>query len=74
MNEYLFAEITRSIMESLASENTSRLRAMETANHNIGEKLENLRRSENTLRQEAITSELLDIVTGSEVILSSSGS
>jgi len=67
-NEYLFAEITRSVMESLASENGSRLRAMETTDHNIGDKLEGLRRSENALRQEAITSELLDIVTGVEAI------
>lgn len=68
-NEYLFAEITRAVMESLASENGARLRVMEAADHNIGDQLEVLRRSENALRQEAITSELLDIVTGSEAIL-----
>jgi F-type H+-transporting ATPase subunit gamma len=70
-SEYLFAEITRAVMESLASENGARLRVMETANHNIDDKLEGLRRSENALRQEAITSELLDVVTGSEAILGS---
>lgn len=68
-SEYLLAEITRAIMESLASENGARLRAMETADHNIGDKLEDLRRQEHTLRQEAITSELFDVVTGSEAIL-----
>lgn len=68
-SEYLFAEITRAVMESLASENGARLRVMEAADHNIGDKLEALRRSENALRQEAITSELLDVVTGSEAIL-----
>jgi len=73
-SEYLFAEITRAVMESLASENGARLRVMETADHNIGDKLEGLRRSENALRQEAITSELLDVVTGSEAILGSAGS
>lgn len=67
--EYLFAEITRAVMESLASENGARLRVMETADHNIGDKLDGLRRSENTLHQEAITTELLDVVTGSEAIL-----
>lgn len=72
-NEYLFAEITRAVMESLASENGARLRLMEAADHNIGEKLKDLRRSENTLRQEAITSELLDVVTGSEAILGGLG-
>jgi len=69
--EYLFAEITRAVMESLASENGARLQVMESADHNIGDKLESLRRSENALRQEAITSELLDLVTGSEAILKS---
>ena len=72
-SEYLFAEITRAVMESLASENGARLRVMETADHNIGDKLEGLRRLENTLRQEAITSELLDVVTGSEAILGGVG-
>jgi F-type H+-transporting ATPase subunit gamma len=72
-SEYLFAEITRAVMESLASENGARLRVMETADHNIGDKLEGLRRWENALRQEAITSELLDVVTGSEAILTDVG-
>jgi len=68
-NEYLFAEVTRAIMESLTSENAARLRVMESADHNIGDKLEDLVRNEHTLRQEAITSELLDVVTGAEAIL-----
>lgn len=72
-SEYLFGEITRAVMESLASENGARLRAMETADHNIGDKLGEFRRKEQTLRQEAITSELLDVVTGSEAILTGVG-
>jgi F-type H+-transporting ATPase subunit gamma len=68
--EYLFAEITRAVMESLASENGTRLRVMESADHNIDDKLNDLRQQQNVLRQEAITSELLDVVTGSEAILS----
>jgi len=67
--EYLFAEITRALTESLASENGARLRAMEAADHNIGDKLESLARREHALRQEAITTELLDVVTGSEAVL-----
>jgi F-type H+-transporting ATPase subunit gamma len=69
-SEYLFAEVTRAVMESLASENGARLRVMESANRNIGDKLDDLRRQEQTLRQEAITEELLDVVTGSEAVLS----
>jgi F-type H+-transporting ATPase subunit gamma len=64
--EYLFAEITRAIMESLASENGARLQVMSAADHNIGEKLETLGRMHRHLRQEAITAELLDVVTGAE--------
>jgi F-type H+-transporting ATPase subunit gamma len=67
--EYLFAEITRAAMESLASENGARLRVMEAANHNIADKLDDLRRREHSLRQEVITEELLDVVTGAEAIL-----
>ncbi len=72
-SEYLFAEITRAVMESLASENGARLRVMEAADQNVGDKLDVLRRRENTLRQEVITTELLDVVTGSEAILSGPG-
>jgi len=71
-SEYLFAEITRAVMQSLASENGARLRLMEAADHNIGDKLETLRRTERALRQEAITSELLDVITGAEAVLEQS--
>jgi len=71
-DEYLFAEFTRSMMESLASENGARLRVMEAADRNIGERLDQLRRREHVLRQETITAELLDVVTGSEAIVTES--
>jgi len=67
--EYLFAEITRAAMESLASENGARLQVMEAADHNIGDKLDVMRRQEHALRQDAITSELLDVVVGAEAVL-----
>lgn len=72
-SEYLLGEITWALMESLASENGARLRAMETADHNIGDRLDVLGRREHSLRQEAITSELLDVVTGAEAILTGGG-
>ncbi|GAB4365907.1 MAG: F0F1 ATP synthase subunit gamma [Kiloniellaceae bacterium] len=72
--EYLFAEITRAVMESFASENAARLRTMEAADRNIDDKLGDLQRRANALRQEAITEELLDVVTGSEAILRASRS
>jgi len=63
-SEYLFAEITRAVMESFASENGARLHVMENADHNIADKLAEMRRLENALRQESITSELIDVVVG----------
>jgi F-type H+-transporting ATPase subunit gamma len=67
--EYLFAEITRALMESLASESAARLLVMQSADRNIDDKLQSLRREENVLRQDAITSELLDVVTGALAVL-----
>ena len=66
--EYLFAEITHAIMQSLASENGARLHVMESADRNIDDKLHGLRRDERAQRQEAITAELLDVVVGVEAI------
>jgi len=42
---------------------------MQSADRNIDDKLQTLRRSENVLRQESITSELLDVVTGALAVL-----
>lgn len=67
--EYLFAEITRAVMESLASENGARLAVMQGAEHNIGDRLDVLTRRSQALRQESITAELLDVVTGAEAAL-----
>ncbi len=67
--EYLVARITRAVMESLASENGARLRMMETADRNIDHKLDALGRREQSLRQEAVTAELVDVVTGAEAVL-----
>lgn len=49
-------------------------RVIQTADHNIGDKLDRFERKVHTLRQEVITSELTDIVTGSEAILGKGGS
>ncbi|HKJ75482.1 MAG TPA: F0F1 ATP synthase subunit gamma [Alphaproteobacteria bacterium] len=67
-DEYLFAEVTHALMESLASENGARLQVMSAADHNIGDKLETLGRRHHHLRQEAITAELLDVVIGAEAV------
>ena len=69
VEEYFFAELTRAAMEALAGENTARVAAMNAAHDNIDRKLEEMKRQEDQLRQEEITTELIDIVTGSEALL-----
>jgi F-type H+-transporting ATPase subunit gamma len=69
--EYLLAEISRALIESLAEENQIRLGVLSAASQNISDKLEELRRKERTLRQETITTELLDVVVGAEAVFES---
>jgi F-type H+-transporting ATPase subunit gamma len=69
IEEYFFAELAHITLESLAAENAARLAAMSAAHDNIGRKLEDLTRAEHQLRQDAVTTELLDVVTGSEALL-----
>jgi F-type H+-transporting ATPase subunit gamma len=54
--------------EALASENGARLRLMEAADQNIADKLNTLSRRERQLRWETITSELLEIISGTEAV------
>ena len=63
-DEYLLAEISRTLIEALVEENQIRLGVLTAASKNISEKLDELQRKERTLRQETITTELLDVVVG----------
>jgi len=58
----------RACAESLASENASRLAAMERADKNIDELLEHLHRTSHRLRQSSIDEELFDVVSGFEAL------
>jgi F-type H+-transporting ATPase subunit gamma len=64
--EYFFAQLARAAMESFASENGARLAAMQSARENVDRTLGELRAAERGLRQEQITGEILEIVTGAE--------
>jgi len=68
LKEYFFVALYRASMESLASENASRLSSMQAAEKNIQERLDELNTRYQHQRQEAITAELLDIVSGFEVL------
>jgi F-type H+-transporting ATPase subunit gamma len=65
---YLFVSIFRACAESLASENASRLAAMQRADKYIDELLEDLNRTFHRLRQNGIDEELFDIVSGFEAL------
>jgi F-type H+-transporting ATPase subunit gamma len=68
MRQYLFVSLSRACAESLASENASRLAAMQGAEKNIDERLTELQALFRQQRQMAITAELLDIVAGVEAL------
>ncbi len=68
VREYLFVSLFRTCAESLASENASRLAAMQRAEKNIDELLEELNRTFHRLRQSGIDEELFDVVSGFEAL------
>jgi F-type H+-transporting ATPase subunit gamma len=68
IREYLFVSLFRACAESLASENASRLAAMQRADKNIDELLEDLNRTFHRLRQSSIDEELFDVVSGFEAL------
>ena len=69
IREYLFISLFRACAESLASENASRLAAMERADKNIDELLENLHGTFHRLRQTGIDEELFDVISGFEALV-----
>jgi F-type H+-transporting ATPase subunit gamma len=70
IREYLFVSLFRACAESLASENASRLAAMQRADKNIDELLQDLNSAFQRLRQSSIDEELFDVVSGFEALSS----
>lgn len=68
IREYLFVSLYKACAESLAAENASRLDAMERAEKNIEEVVDELDLSYNRLRQSMIDGELFDLIAGFEVL------
>ena len=66
IREYLFISLFRACAESLSSENASRLAAMQRADKNIGELLDDLNGTFHRLRQSGIDEELFDVIAGFE--------
>ena len=68
LREFLFVSLFRGCAQSLASENASRLAAMQRAEKNIAETMEKLNRDFHRLRQSSIDEELFDVVAGFEAL------
>ncbi|MFA7360051.1 MAG: ATP synthase F1 subunit gamma [Candidatus Kapaibacterium sp.] len=58
----------KALLESNASEQGARMTAMETASNNAGDVIKDLNLNYNRARQESITTELLEIVSGAEAL------
>ena len=65
---YLFISLFRACAESLASENASRLAAMQRADKNIDDLLKDLKGAFQRLRQSSIDEELFDVIAGFEAL------
>jgi len=68
IREYLFVSLFRACAESLASENASRLAAMQRADKNIDDLLEHLTGKFHRMRQASIDEELFDVIAGFEAL------
>jgi len=68
---YVEARLFSALLESAASEHASRQRAMKAATDNAEELIVKLTREMNRVRQEAITTEIMEIIGGAEAMASS---
>ena len=66
--QYLVTKVYAALLESAASENASRRRAMKAATDNAEELIKILTRQANRARQDEITTEIMEIVGGAEAL------
>jgi len=67
--KYVETQLYQCILEALTSEFAARRVAMIAATENAGEMIDELTRTYNKARQEAITKELLEVVSGAEALV-----
>lgn len=61
-------QLFRALLENAASEQGSRMTAMDNATRNAGEMIDSLRTTYNRTRQAVITNELIEIISGAEAL------
>jgi F-type H+-transporting ATPase subunit gamma len=67
-SEYVYAQLLEAAMHAFAAENEARMMAMAAAKDNIASKLAGLSQREHQLRQEEITTEIVELAAGSEAL------
>ena len=65
---YLLTQVLRALLENAASEEGSRMTAMDNATRNAGDMINRLTITYNRTRQAAITKELIEIISGAEAL------
>jgi len=65
---YIQTRLLQALLESIASELGARMTAMDNATRNASEMIDRLTLSMNRARQAAITTELMEIVSGAEAL------
>ena len=65
---YVQQTVFQSLLESVAAEHAARMTAMDNATKNAGELIESLTLHMNKVRQAAITTEILEVVSGAEAL------
>ena len=61
-------QVYRAMIESVASEQGSRMTAMDSASKNAGELIDSLTLNMNRIRQAAITKEIIEVVSGAAAL------
>ncbi len=61
-------QVFRAMLESISAEHAARMTAMENASRNADELIDNLTLTMNKIRQEEITTEILEVVGGAEAL------
>ncbi|MDR3762861.1 MAG: ATP synthase F1 subunit gamma [Acidobacteriota bacterium] len=66
--KYVIEQIYRAMLESVAAEHAARMTAMDSATNNAGELIDTLTLKMNRARQAAITTEIIEIVSGAAAL------
>jgi F-type H+-transporting ATPase subunit gamma len=73
MEQYLIGLVYATLVQSYASEQSARMRAMDSATQNAEEMIEDLNQEFRRARQAAITNEIIELVSGTNAVRNAQG-